>query len=247
MPLSGSKEKLGQEFDALKLPNHPLFKGMESICAAVGADRFLVLEIMMEYGAEGARYPSSPIAHNYRTCDKMDLLIAAIPSLYLASCSEAVLPLVWLADEKSFEYVTNLAVLNQAQSVGALGLMRRGVAEGGDGSSLHLAIVEFKTPLEQLSPEVFAIFHSQCTLLMHDYFHAQNNSRAVGLNFNERACLVWCACGKTSNEIAKILGLSEHTVNHYFILASQKLGATNRSQAVAKAIKQGLVSLDEIF
>ena len=47
-------------------------------------------------------------------------------------------------------------------------------------------------------------------------------------------------------EIGKILSLSEHTVNHYFTLSATKLGATNRTHAVAKAIKVGLIDLDEI-
>jgi len=61
------------------------------------------------------------------------------------------------------------------------------------------------------------------------------------LSARERECLQWTASGKTSQEIATILELSEHTVNHYLSAACQKLGAVNRAHAVAKAIRSGLL------
>lgn len=57
----------------------------------------------------------------------------------------------------------------------------------------------------------------------------------------ELACLVWTAAGKTSSEIAEILELSEHTVNHYLNRVTKKLNAVNRTQAVAKAIRRNLI------
>ena len=47
--------------------------------------------------------------------------------------------------------------------------------------------------------------------------------------------------GKTSGEIAAILKLSGHTVNHYLSAACQKLGAVNRTHAVSKALRAGLI------
>jgi len=61
------------------------------------------------------------------------------------------------------------------------------------------------------------------------------------LSTRERECLQWTASGKTSQEIATILDLSEHTVNHYLSAACQKLGAVNRSHAVAKALRSGVL------
>lgn len=61
------------------------------------------------------------------------------------------------------------------------------------------------------------------------------------LSARENECLVWTASGKTSAEIAIILKLSEHTVNHYLTAACQKLGATNRAHAVYKAMRIGVI------
>ncbi|MFD1745835.1 LuxR family transcriptional regulator [Rhizobium helianthi] len=57
----------------------------------------------------------------------------------------------------------------------------------------------------------------------------------------EISCLIWTAAGKTSAEIAEILQLSEHTVNHYLNRATKKLDAVNRTQTVAKALRLGLI------
>ena len=78
-----------------------------------------------------------------------------------------------------------------------------------------------------------------------DSFEGQRKQVAA-LNASERSCLVWCACGKTSAEIGDILNLSEHTVNHYFTLAAQKLDANNRVHTVAKAIQLGLIDRSEL-
>lgn len=61
------------------------------------------------------------------------------------------------------------------------------------------------------------------------------------LTDRERECLVWTAAGKTSSEIARILGLSEHTVNHYLNNAARKLDAVNRTQAVVFALRNGFI------
>jgi DNA-binding CsgD family transcriptional regulator len=61
------------------------------------------------------------------------------------------------------------------------------------------------------------------------------------LTDREIDCLTWTAAGKTSAEIAEILSLSEHTVNHYLNRATKKLDTVNRTQAVVKAMKTGLI------
>ena len=62
------------------------------------------------------------------------------------------------------------------------------------------------------------------------------------LSDRELDCLNWTAAGKTSVEIAEIIGLSEHTVNHYLNRATKKLDTVNRTQAVAKALRTGLIT-----
>ncbi|MEO8752138.1 MAG: LuxR C-terminal-related transcriptional regulator [Casimicrobiaceae bacterium] len=63
------------------------------------------------------------------------------------------------------------------------------------------------------------------------------------LSERERSCLALAARGMTSLDIAGKLGIAERTVNFHFGNILDKLGALNRSEAVARAIAHNLVSL----
>ena len=60
---------------------------------------------------------------------------------------------------------------------------------------------------------------------------------SIQLSQRERECLEWCAAGKTAEETAIITKLSVHTVESYIRSAMRELGAVNRMQAVARAIR----------
>jgi LuxR family transcriptional regulator, quorum-sensing system regulator BjaR1 len=63
---------------------------------------------------------------------------------------------------------------------------------------------------------------------------AGRNPRRKGwLTDREREVLTWAADGKTAWEIGCILNLSQRTIEWHFREAYRKLGATNRSQAIA--------------
>jgi LuxR family quorum sensing-dependent transcriptional regulator len=64
-------------------------------------------------------------------------------------------------------------------------------------------------------------------------------SAQVRLTQREREVLAWTAAGKSSWEIAAILGITERTVNWFIANAARKLDAVNRTQAVVNAIRRG--------
>ncbi len=64
------------------------------------------------------------------------------------------------------------------------------------------------------------------------------------LTEREREVLTWSGRGKTSSEIAAILGLSERTINFHCDQAIKRLDVINRTQAVAKAMAHGLISVE---
>jgi len=66
-------------------------------------------------------------------------------------------------------------------------------------------------------------------------------SRHVALNDRELECLTWSARGKTSPEIAVILGLSKRTVNFHIENACRKLNVSTRTEAVVKATSGRLI------
>ncbi|MEA9433546.1 helix-turn-helix transcriptional regulator [Aeromonas caviae] len=68
------------------------------------------------------------------------------------------------------------------------------------------------------------------------------------LSDREKECLFWASEGKTSWEIATILGISERTVNFHLNQVTNKTDSRNRNQAIAKSISSGIIvpSLDDV-
>tara|TARA_R110002012_G_scaffold77282_11_gene195671 strand:- start:3450 stop:4190 length:741 start_codon:yes stop_codon:yes gene_type:complete len=110
-----------------------------------------------------------------------------------------------------------------------------------DSKSLRHA-VSFMGDREPLSVEELSTLSMFATMLIEQISiisSADDAAKSV-LNAREIEILKWTAEGKTSPEIAKLTGLSEHTVNHYATIATKKLGCSNRTQAVVYAIRLGL-------
>jgi DNA-binding NarL/FixJ family response regulator len=63
----------------------------------------------------------------------------------------------------------------------------------------------------------------------------------AALNSRERETLTWAARGKTSSEIATILGLSKRTVDFHADNARLKLGATTRIEAAIRAASSRMI------
>ena len=77
-----------------------------------------------------------------------------------------------------------------------------------------------------------------CSLLLRDDRHAKTSS---GLNTREQRVLRLFADGKLTREVACDMAYSERTVKTVLRDAVMKLGATSRSQAIAYAVRDGLI------
>ena len=79
---------------------------------------------------------------------------------------------------------------------------------------------------------------------LHDVFAGEAlthlNSR-LGISSGELRCLEWAARGLTSDEIAGETCYSPETVSTYLKSVTRKLGASNRTQAVAEALRRRLI------
>ena len=93
------------------------------------------------------------------------------------------------------------------------------------------AILEFITPHLHLA--LSNIFNQK-------QLHANN----FELSLREKEVLDWLKQGKSSWDISVILGISERTVNFHVYKIMQKLGVTNRPQAVAVAAHYGLIDFN---
>jgi len=65
--------------------------------------------------------------------------------------------------------------------------------------------------------------------------------RDFELTERELECLFWIAEGKTSDEIAVILGISRNTINNYITSVMRKTATKTRSEAIAFAVRNNLV------
>lgn len=80
--------------------------------------------------------------------------------------------------------------------------------------------------------------HTSMTKPLMERFATQH----MKLSSGEVACLEQASLGLTSQEIAKATGYQPDTVNSYIKSAIKKLGCTNRTQAIAEAIRRRLIS-----
>lgn len=83
-------------------------------------------------------------------------------------------------------------------------------------------------------------YEANCTF---DYFYRKvlSNKAGMGLTPRETEILRWISYGKTASEIALIVSVSEHTVNSHTATILKKLDVVNRTQMVAKAIREQII------
>lgn len=74
-----------------------------------------------------------------------------------------------------------------------------------------------------------------------DLGHLQSTTEPLELSCREREVLQWTADGKSSGEIAMILGISVNTVNFHLKVIQKKFGAANKTLAAAYAAVLGLI------
>jgi DNA-binding CsgD family transcriptional regulator len=69
----------------------------------------------------------------------------------------------------------------------------------------------------------------------------QDQERPVSLSPRQIECLYWVQEGKSSRDIADILGVSHRIVERHVFRACQKLGVRTRLQAVIRARSLGII------
>jgi DNA-binding response OmpR family regulator len=92
-------------------------------------------------------------------------------------------------------------------------------------------------------PVDFDMLHAIISARLAGVARARVWPQQVGLNARETETLTWAARGKTSAEIASIIGLAKRTVDFHIDNARNKLDASTRVHAVVKAAAGGLIPL----
>lgn len=159
--------------------------------------------------------------------------------------ARAFLPFLWSDLDWSGKRRQEFAEDAAAHSIGMRGLTIP--IRGPDGQHALFSLstsrseVEWKQQMREQLPELHNLAHHihQATI------RAEGVSpplETITLSDRQRDVLQWAAAGKTSDEIALILGIAERTVRVYLDTSRYKLSATNRTHAVARALSLGLIN-----
>ena len=102
-------------------------------------------------------------------------------------------------------------------------------------SGLHLDL----TPRTKPAIHLMAMYAFERTRQFFD----QNGSPHNPLTPREREALTWAAHGKSAADTGEILGITERTITAHIVSACQKLGASNKTHAVARAMRHRLIRI----
>jgi LuxR family transcriptional regulator, quorum-sensing system regulator SdiA len=168
-------------------------------------------------------------------------------------CLTTTLPVAWTYRDRSNPLPNAHVQLTGIQAQLASACCRLGLANGitvplhGPGG--QLAAVSFLSEFEAQDFLAAVDRHYDALFLIAHHFHAAvagmleqaGSAPRTSLSQRELDCLRLVAQGKTNEMIGAMLGLAEITVRFHLSNARVKLGACNRSNAVAKATELGLL------
>ncbi|CAG0905822.1 unnamed protein product [Darwinula stevensoni] len=163
----------------------------------------------------------------------------------VAHCQTSLEPLVWT--EKAFSRYKGMHLWEEARSYGLAHGISVALHDEAHTKSM-LSLVRDK-PVDLDARECRQLISCVQVLAGCAHFVAVKLAKEVlrpvqtlpRLTRQEVECLKWVSNGKTSWEIARIMTISEPTVAFHIRNGIQKLGASNRPQALAIAIRLGLI------
>ncbi len=118
----------------------------------------------------------------------------------------------------------------------------KAISSGADGYLLKNAEPEELEKAIHLVNEGFSILSPEVTRKVLDSVNAETkNKPETDLSKREMEVLVCLSSGQTTNQIAEDLFISENTVKTHVRHILEKLNASNRAEAVSKAIQFGLI------
>ncbi len=203
----------------LSLPNRLLAIstpfGVETICAGVIPLRFCEIASEACYEARHVPDPPSPEQSKARN-DK-----AEVETLYFTRSEDPARALVWAGhddDERRSRAGKGLIFPRKVDEKGVYGLGFFGTSMTSDETT-------------KVTLSFFA--HANMDRML--------NTRPYRLTPRQLEALQWAADGKTDQEIAQILGISGHTVDKYMRQTKEALHAVNRTVAIVRAIRYGLI------
>lgn len=180
-----------------------------------------------------ARY----VEHNYQEVD---------PTYHHCIVRKQTIPVIW--DSQVFKGDKEAKMRSESREFGLLSGASFSV-HGGHGEAAMLSLATSQDSYKAKQHIVSIIGKSQ---LLACYLHEATQRIVLSkgplpltkmeLTLREKECLLWAAEGKTGGEIADILKITERTVTFHLQNAGNKMGASNRQHAIARALSMGLIA-----
>lgn len=210
--------------------------------------------IAVDINAAGfALFFTGPLAERARLvpCFDSDYPSVALPTKLMSGANSedivrhtrvSTAPL-WWADDAVADAAATFADLPWIERIVPLAPATAGIAFPVHAERGQCGLVVFLGPRIVLPQDVLYEIHARCFALFSAVSRMRpgETGRVGTMTKRELECLKLTANGYTSDDIARLLKLSVHTANQYLTQSAQKLNAVNRTQAVAKALRLGLI------
>ena len=150
-------------------------------------------------------------------------------------------PVYWIAEK---EQAKKVFIPRPAQLIKVQNASMDGLAFPVHLGGRKTGIAVFLAPSIDISREMLMDIHRKTFTLLKTLLNIELFTKVdvISINNRETKCLQFAGNGLTSECIAKRLGLSVHTINAHLSSATAKLDSVNRIQAIAKAIRLGLIN-----
>lgn len=229
--------RLHEEIEGVALPatRGGLARYLSRIARDVGADHYMLVDLARESGAD----ESQILASNWAYDTVRAVGIDTVKRIAGASCTTFIgeRPRLWTPSGEARSFLGAA----EADALEADG--HREMASARIRAAGANCCVIFSAQLMR-SIAAAALPGAQMALSYALSGLAARAPAAGGespISDRERECLLWVSEGKTTDEVAVILGVSSNTVNSYVAHAIHKLSARNRAMAIATAIRAGLI------
>lgn len=227
--------RIREPIEGIALPTNraELIRFLGNLCVRVRADHYLVARM----GTERCNDELRLVASNW-TFDTIEALGAApLPQIATAVVTG------YMGDAPRTWRPFGLTCLTDEQAAGlnADGHCEFVSARLRAGTDRYFLLLSAAQPFRLETARMPAAIMSLSYALSSAAEQIAGESCDYPISQRERECLGWVAEGKTTMDIATILGVSSNTINSYLAHVIQKLSARNRAMAIAVAIRSGII------
>lgn len=207
------------------------------LCLDTAADHYMILDLSDNATGKPARVLASNWVYDTIEIIGIDLIIRLFGSPHVTVAGQAPKPIT----PQSYGQLSGTLSEEEALWFAHLGDDELYCLRLNAGRQRYFALLSAKLPGKMDADAVMAAQLSCCYMLSEMATSSSAQEIPNPLSERERECLFWAAEGKTTDETALILDVSNNTVNGYMQQAIRKLGAPNRAKAVAIAVRNRLV------